>query len=227
MRFILRIITFLTIFALLISSCRFDPNIDPLVILDPTLKALGTVQPGGNPDDLLRAVPDGEETGLTSEEAMALCISGMYGDSDIGSCIAPGGETYYAWSSPDRVIEVDITNPWIVEFRTAALNRSAAWEAFVKTAEAEKKAIWTLGVELLLLASCPAGAFSASFGAVPVGVGLLMVCGADILFMAFGADDIANDAEKIVVKLNDFYQRGIEADYAWCRMEGKSDEQCR
>ena len=57
----------------------------------------------------------------------------------------------------------------------------------------------------------------------PLGGGCLL----SLTAFGYSADSIARDAEGFVDSLNNLYQHHIEAAYNFCRMEGKSDAECR
>jgi hypothetical protein len=52
-------------------------------------------------------------------------------------------------------------------------------------------------------------------------------CIGDAIALGATADKITRDAEDLVNSLNAFYQYQIDAAYNFCRMEGKTDAECK
>lgn len=221
--------------SLLLSACgeiEFTPDITPILPVTSAPKPFGQT-----PDPLLQTpevLPEptaiSQPLGLmTSEKALVLCDENEYfGDERVGSCLAPGGESYFVWLSPERVTEVNRNHEFLLAFRFSALNRK---EEMTNIEELVRKlpALGILFGELVGVGIVCGGAIvSAMTGAglvatAPLGGGCLL----SLTAFGYSADSIARDAEGIVVSLNSFYQYQNEAAYDFCRMEGKSDAECR
>lgn len=219
----------------MLSACgeiEFTPDITPL------LPVTSAPQPfGQTPDPLLQTPEVLREPEviplplslMTSEIALLLCDANEYfGDESVGSCLAPGGGSYFVWLSPERVIEVNRNHEFLLAFRFSALNRK---EEMAKIGELMRK---VPGVGLLIGELIGAGATCGStLVSILTGAGLVVTAplggGCLLSLTAFGysADGIARNAEDLVNSLNNFYQYHIEAAYNFCRMEGKSDAECR
>jgi hypothetical protein len=111
------------IFSILVSACGeidYTPHVTPMIL--GTLETPSIFQ---TPESLATEIPPKLLDLLTSDEAIDLCEEREYhGDETMGSCLAPGGDSYYVWISPEEVMEVDRTNEFLQAFRFAALNRS-------------------------------------------------------------------------------------------------------
>lgn len=120
------------------------------------------------------------------------------------------------------MIEVDHSNSFVLSFRTAAFDRTTAQSGMEDGVYDLGKGITLFGVEMIGLTSC-----GASFVPGPHEIITIPVCILDLIGIGFTSIDLANDAESAVNDLIDFYSRSIDAGYNFCRMEGKSDEECR
>jgi hypothetical protein len=100
-----------------LAGCRFEPSIPPLEVGTAPPQPFGAAVPGSaEPPAVLPETPPASPPvagGLprTSSEARALCGEDLlygdsYGDEDVGYCLAPGGDTYYVWLTPDQVFEI-------------------------------------------------------------------------------------------------------------------------
>jgi len=215
------------IFSLLFSACgeiNFTPDVTPLI-----LGTEGTQPDLQPPEGFSEDIPPGLFEQLTSEQAIELCEeSEYYGDETMGSCLAPGGDSYYVWISLEEVMEIDRANPFIQAFRFSALNRSdeiGEIQDFIRSwPNLPLFFLEIIGIGPL----CGGAVVSILTGAGIVVTGPLAGgCVADAFAIANTADKISRDAEDFVNSLNDFYKYQIETAYNFCRMEGKSDAQCK
>jgi hypothetical protein len=146
----------------------------------------------------------------------------------MGSCLAPGGSTYYVWISADEVMEVDRNDPFLQAFRFSALNRTdeiSDIQDLIRN--------WTnlavLGIEIAGLGPL----CGLAIGSIISGAGLVVSgplaggCIADAFAIVNTSDEITRDAEDLVNSINDYFQYQIEAAYNYCRMEGKNDAECK
>jgi len=211
----------------LLVACGFQPHIEPLVI--------GTVPPQpfqastsiqGTPPDLdqpFPTTPPPPTGSITSGAAIEFCAGlQFYGDEDVGTCLAPGGQTYYVWSDPSNVLEVSGDHPQLDAFRLAALQRLAAQTTFRSKLFDVTKKLAPFPIELAALASC-------GIAAVPNPGQLIAipVCLGDLIAIGFTSVAVTKDADASAKALIDFYLRNLDAGYSSCLMQGGTDAQCR
>ena len=212
-----------------LSACetQFEPQLTPLVI--PTVGPQpfqGDIETSGTQ---LPTVPAGTVTPaagfgeFTSSQAIELCQEIEYfGDERIGSCLAPGGETYFVWVSEDQVMEVSRDNDFLASFRTAAGLREGALNersqrAFSLAWKGPMLLVTTLGLSLCGMGAVPG----------PQQGPLLLACGIDVAGWLYSASQVPTDASAWVNSHIQVNQRAADAEYNFCRMEGNSDAACR
>ena len=163
-----------------------------------------------------------------SEDAIELCNrEEYYGDETMGSCLAPGGESCFVWISPDEVMEAAWDTEFLIPFRMAVLNRSDSLGALNETSLVWRDVVMILGEGVVIAPVCGGAIASGVSGAIPAAVTLGGLCALDGFAMWNSMDNITRDAEGLVGALNDFYFHQIDAARNYCRMEGKSDAECR
>jgi len=166
---------------------------------------------------------------LTSAGARQLCgDTEYYGDEDVGSCLAPGGESYYVWIAPDQVLLVARDDPYLQAFRFAALNVTEN-----QGTVDELLAKWPkLGLVVLegLAAGVTCGGAIAS-GATGIGLILAAVLATGCVgtFAAFlwTGVEITQDVQKLIESATAVGNFERDAQYNFCRMQGGSDAGCR
>lgn len=166
---------------------------------------------------------------MTSTEAIEACRDReYYGDETMGSCLAPGGDSYYVWISPEELMEVDRNNEYLQAFRFSALNRSNEIGEMRELIRSWPN-LPLFFIEIVGIGPLCGGAIvSIMSGAGIVATGPLAGgCVGDVIALGVTADKITRDAEELANSVNDFYIYQIEAVYNFCRMEGKPDEQCK
>ena len=152
----------------------------------------------------------------------------MTGDENVGACLAPGGDAYYVWITRDDVRLVDRSNPFLGSFRFSSLNRSINLETV-----SEKRKEWPK-VGLVLLDTLGVGvACGGTIGSALTGGGIpvSVILGGGCVYMAyrFSVDSvgISHYAETGVNAFIAFRQHELDATYEFCRMEGRSDADCK
>ena len=212
-----------------LSSCDigFEPQVTPLVI--PTVGPQPFQGDIETSETQLPTVPAGTVTPtagfgeFNSSQAIELCQEIEYfGDERIGSCLAPGGETYFVWISKDQVMEVSRDSDFLGAFRTAAGLREGALN------ERSQRTISLIG-EISLLGFTTVGLGLCVAGAIPgPQQGLLLLgCGIDVASWLYFASQVPTDAEAWVNSHIQSNQQTADAEYNYCRMEGNSDAACR
>ncbi len=165
---------------------------------------------------------------LSSEEAISLCGEREYfGDESMGSCLAPGGDSYFVWVGSNQVMLVDRSDPYLQAFRFAALNR-AAEQADVNEILGQWPELALLGLEVLAIGGTCGGAIASG----ATGIGLLWAgilaggcAGSFGAFLWTGAG-IARDAQDYVESVIAVGTHEKDANYNFCRMQGGSDANC-
>jgi len=116
------------------ASCEFEPDIEPLILPDAPAQGFQEFSPEQPeveelaPGDAAAAQSFG---GLTSEDAIEMCQEReFYGDAEVGTCLAPGGESYFVWADPDDVRVVERADPFLQAFQFSALNRAESENTF-------------------------------------------------------------------------------------------------
>jgi hypothetical protein len=197
------------IFSVMLTACevQFEPDVEPLII-------------GPTPDQQIPSeigTEGGAEPvpGLTSSDALDLCGESLsWGDQSLGMCLAPGGDTYFAWINEDNVIRVvaDASNLSQYIFQQAAQDRASS----IADIESQgRSVIYEAGGFLIaLVAAVPACATivgcAIDGAALLVTGGLLAESGSSIV----DSIDLGNAATK-------------KANYSYCTMIGGSDVDCR
>jgi len=166
---------------------------------------------------------------LTSAGARELCGDREdYGDENVGSCLAPGGEAYYVWIAPDQVLLVARDDPYIQAFRFAALNR-ADNQGAVDELLAQWPELGVLGVELFAAGTTCGGAIASG----STGVGLIVAaalatgCVGSVVAFIWTGIEIAQDVQQLVDSATAVGNLERDAQYNFCRMQGGSDAGCR
>lgn len=210
-----------------LAACSFQPHIEPLVIETVPPQPFGEFLPPVAGDTTpIPSLPPNHALpldGLTSSTAIELCGGLQYhGDENVGTCLAPGGNTYYVWSDPSNVLEVAADHPLLDAFRTAAVQRLAAQTKYRDKLFDVTKKLAPLPLELAGLVSCGVAAVPnpGQLIAVPV-------CLADLVAIGFTSVGVTRDADGAATALNDFYLLNLDAGYSYCRVQGGTDEQCR
>ena len=155
-------------------GCEFEPDIAPLEF--PTAPPQPFSQTSGDlsaseaevlPDEESRATTGFGD--LSSEEAIGLCGESEYfGDESMGTCLAPGGDSYFAWVGSGQVMLVDRNDPYVQAFRFATLHRAEA-QANVDNLASQWPELGLLGVEALAVGVTCGGAIASG----ATGIGLL------------------------------------------------------
>ncbi|HLC02503.1 MAG TPA: hypothetical protein VJK02_05660 [Anaerolineales bacterium] len=210
-----------------IAACSFQPHIEPLVIETVPPQPFGEFQPPLATDITPVPSPPPDRSlpldNLTSSRAIDLC-GGLqyYGDENVGTCLTPGGNTYYVWSDPSNVLEVAADYSQLDAFRTAAAQRLIAQTKFRDKLFDVMKKLAPLPLELAGLMSCGVAAVPnpGQLIAVPV-------CLADLVALGFTSVGVTRDADAAATALTDFYRLNLDAGYTYCRMQGGTDGQCR
>ena len=215
------VISALTAFSLMLTACevQFEPDIEPLVIEElPDQPFANEIAPGdSSPEALLSEEDTGAEplSEFSSSDALALCGAGLsWGDKTMGMCLAPGGDTYLAWTNEGNVIRVvaDATDISQAIFQQAARDRASAISEIKSQG---RSVIFEAGGFLVaLLAAVPACA--TIIGCALVGAALLVTGGL-----------LAGSGTSIVDNIDSGESATKQADYSYCRMVGGSDTDCR
>lgn len=214
-------ISLLTAFAILLTACeiQFEPDIVPLVIEEvPGQPFANEITPGDSPPE---ALPPAEEPAaeplseFSSSDALALCGTGLsWGDETMGMCLAPGGDTYFAWTNEGNVIRVvaDASDISQVIFQQATRDRASAISEIKSQG---RSVIFEAGGFLVaLLAAVPACA--TIIGCALDGAALLVTGGL-----------LAESGTSIVDNIDLGESATKRAGYSYCRMLGGSDAECR
>lgn len=210
------IVSSLLALSVLLSGCgevEFVPRVTPLVVeTAPPQVIRGTLAAtGAGPI----ATPAQEE--FDSSDALELCgRDARWGDVFTGMCLAPGGDAYYVWISPDEVaiVDADLTDPRLLGFFQAANGLQAAENRFLRGVGT---AWWRAALLGLSLVGLPA----ACIGGGPVGCVLdgALVIGSGGLVADLGAG-IADDVDS-------YMSNSRLAHYYFCLLQGGSDTPCR
>lgn len=221
--------------SLLLTACdvKFAPDVKPLVIeeagdqpfQDSSIDESESIE-GTEENDIKPIIGFG---GISSTDAIALCNEReFYGDNNVGSCLAPGGESYFVWTSPDNVIEVARDSPFYREFLAASQNRANELGDIESLARDWPKLALLFGEFVAAGGTCAGTAAGILSG---VGIWLALGLGGACAYSTFhffdDAVNITKDAEELVNSINDFGRFSADAEYNYCRMEGFSDGQCR
>lgn len=151
----------------------------------------------------------------------------FYGDAEVGTCLAPGGESYFVWVAPDDVRVVERADPFLQAFQFSALNRAESENTFFEMLQGW----WQIPLVLIEATTvgftCGGAVGSALTGAGLVATGPLAAgCVASGTALGYTADQITRDAQTLVDASTGFARHEAVARYYFCRMEGKSDEEC-
>ena len=211
----------------LLAGCdiQFASDIPPIPWPTPEGQPFGEVAPVGTAlpmAPLETSVPSLVIGELTSADAIELC-QGMeyFGNEDVGTCLTLGGESYYVWIEPGRVLEVARNNPYFSEFRTASSLRKSAIGARDDARRSLTKLL-LLPFEILGLAACGVAIVPG-----PQQLIAITVCAGDLIAIGFTADDLARDGEDLANAVIEEQNQFKDAAYNLCRMEGYSDAECR
>lgn len=221
-------------FLLNLSGCEFEPDLAPLEL--PTAPPQPFSQYSGEisvPEVEVLPAEQSQATAnfgdLTSADAISLCGGReSYGDENVGSCLAPGGDSYFVWIGPDQVILVDRSDPYLQAFRFAALNR-AAKRATVDELLGQWPELALLGLEGLATGVTCGGAIASG----ATGVGLLLAgalatgCVGSFGAFLWTGVEITRDVQELVESVIAVGTLEKDAAYNFCRMQGGSDAECR
>jgi len=214
-------VSMLVLFSFVAAACdvEFEPDIDPLIIEsagDQPFSDEFDAQAG--PIDALPEETPIEEDSLSefsSSDAMALCGTGLsWGDETMGLCLAPGGDTYFVWTSDENVIRViaDLTDVNQAIFLQAAKDRASALEEI----ESQKRSLLLEGI-----------VFGVSFiGLIPA-CATIVGCAIDAAVVLVSGGLLAESGNSIVTSIQSGESATKSADYSYCRMTGGADEGCR
>lgn len=210
------------IVSVLLSACEFEftPDVVPL--------ELGTAPP----ESFSERVSPQEQQGqppFTSADAIDACGgTEVTGDELMGSCLAPGGESYYIWISAEEVLLVSRDDPHIQAFRFAAVNR-AEEQGTVDEMLSKWPGLGVLALEFMAAGGTCGGALAS--GATGVGLvvsaALASGCVASVGGFLWTSVLIAGDAQDLVESAIDADRYRTDAAYNYCRMQGGSDAECR
>ncbi len=220
--------------SMLLSSCEvsFEPDIEPLVIEEAPGEAFANGEIDSESSlELESQVPVDPATFgvLDSSDAIAVCGEmELVGDSRSGSCLAPGGEAYYVWTDSDSVLLVARDDEHLLAFREAA-EKYASSLAEVEELVGKWPELVLFGAETLAAGLTCGGAVAAGATGVGLVVSALLASGCVGSLAAFGYTGvtITQDAQALVESVNDVNRYENDAAYNFCRMEGKSDADCR
>ncbi len=138
----------------------------------------------------------------------------------MGLCLAPGGESYYIWTAMDNVIEVARNNPYLTAFKGSVIDRKNE----ISARDAAIRGLWTVipvPFEMVGLTSC-----GVALSPGPQQLLAIPICIGDQVAIGFTAEAIVHDGENLANAVIAFYERSNDAEYNYCRMEGKSHEEC-
>ena len=214
-------VSILVLFSFVAAACdvEFEPDIDPLI-----LESAGD-QPFSNEldakDESMQAAleespVDGNSISeFSSSDAMALCGTGLsWGDETMGMCLAPGGVSYFVWTSEENVIRVvaDLTDVNQAIFLQAAKDRASALEEI----ESQRRSLVLEGI-----------VFGVSFiGLIPA-CATIVGCAIDAAVVLVSGGLLAESGNSIVTSIQSGESATKSADYSYCRMTGGTDEGCR
>lgn len=223
----LLIVPSLTAFlGVLLGGCRFEPDIPPLILPTAPSQPFQGFDPDESEPPLASAqspTPAQEKKDPISARAIELCGGRDFdGDEQVGSCLAPGGETYYVWIDPATAIEVNRNDAHLASFRFAAIQRKNALVKMEDKGIRLLKGIGLLPFEILGLAVCGPAVAPGPHQLIAV-----PTCLGDLVAIGFTSEGIARNAEDTVKSIISFYGHSIDAGYNFCRMEGFSDAECR
>lgn len=214
-----------------VASCKFEPDIEPLILPDAPPQALQEFSPEQPQVQELapeEAAPPASFGDLNSEDAIELCQEReFYGDAEVGTCLAPGGESYFVWVTADDVRVVNRGDPFLQAFQFSALNRAANEDIYF-----DKLQKWWQ-IPLLVIEGLTVGVTcGGAIGTALTGAGLVVTgplaggCVASGTAFGYTADQITRDAQALVDAVSGFSRHEADARYNFCRMEGHSDEEC-
>jgi len=130
---------------------------------------------------------------MSSRDAIEICEEDEYfGDEDVGSCLKPGGESYYVWIAPDNVRLVDRNNIYLHSFRLVALNRKAKLNKFVNLVHKWPE-LFLLMIEVFAVGGTCGGAIASGItgAGLPATLVLAGGCIASTGALGYTADGIA------------------------------------
>ncbi len=214
-------VSILVLFSFVATACdvQFEPDIDPLVIESagdqPFSDELGA--PADSMQSPLEetAVEEDPFSEFSSSDAMALCGAELsWGDEIMGMCLAPGGDSYFVWTSDDNVIRVtaDPTDVNQTIFLQAAKDRVSA----VEEIDSQKRSLVLEGI-----------VFGVSFiGLIPA-CATIIGCAIDAAVVLGSGGLLAESGDSIVNSIKSGESATKSADYSYCMMTGGTDEDCR
>ena len=198
-------------------GCEFEPDIDPLILPDaPPQPFQESLDQGGE-------IADGDEetggggaiglSGFNSAQAMAQCGEQLeWGDEELGICDVPGSDTFYVWTSPDEVLEVEAGNPYLLNFQLAAEARISAADGFKENGIEVGIGLAGFTIELFLLGpACATG----------------ILCALDAAALTFTGAAIANSADSGVKNYKKFIDSTQNAGFYSCLIQGTHENLCR
>ena len=213
-------------------GCKFEPDIEPLILPDAPQQPFQEFAPDEgqvqevSPEGITPARSIGD---MSSRDAIEICEEDEYfGDENVGSCLSPGGESYYAWITPDNMRLVDRNDPYLHSFRFVALNRKAKLDK-INDIVHKWPELFLLMVEVFAAGGTCGGAIASGVtgAGLPATLVLAGGCIASTGALGYTADGITRDAEDLVESIISFFSLESDAQYNFCRMEGYPDEECR
>ena len=198
---------------------QFTPDVELLIIEEaPDQLLADEIRPV---DPSLEGFPQEPNSGpelvseFSSSDALALCGDGLsWGDESMGMCLAPGGDTYFAWTNEGNVIRVvaDATDISQGIFQQAVRDRASALGEINRQG---RSVIYEAGGFMIaLLAAVPACA--TIVGCAIAGAALVVTGGL-----------LADSGSSIVDNIGLGDSATKRADYGYCRMVGGLDAECR
>ena len=214
-------VSILVLFSFVAAACdfQFEPDIDPLILESagdqPFSDELGSQADSMQPP--LEETPAEEDpfSEFSSSDAMALCGAGLsWGDETMGMCLAPGGDSYFVWTSDDNVIRVtaDATDVNQAIFLQAAKDLVSA----VEEIDSQKRSLFIEGI-----------VFGVSFFGLIPACATILGCAIDAAVVLGSGGLLAESGNSIVTSIRSGESATKSADYSYCRMTGGTDEDCR
>jgi len=207
--------------SLLLTACdvEFAPDIEPLILEEaPDQPFTGEFGPQESSPEELEQEPaiDAEPVNeFTPTDALAQCGSGLsWGDETMGMCLAPGGDSYFAWTEEGNVIRIlaDASDINQAIFQQAARDRNSA----IEEVKGQSRSVIFEGIALGL-----------SVAALIPACATIFWCAIDIAAISVSAGMLADSGDSIVNGLESGESARRRGEYAYCRMTGGSDPQCR
>jgi len=214
-------VAILILFSIVAAACevQFEPDIDPLVLDSagdqPFLDELNAQTESIQAPLEETLVEEDSFSEFSSSDAIALCGTGLsWGDETLGMCLAPGGDSYFVWTSEGNVIRVtaDPNDVNQAIFLQAAKDRVSA----VEEIDRQKRSLLFEGM-----------VFGVSFVGLIPACFTIVVCAIDGAVVLGSGGLLAESGNSIVTSIRSGESATQSADYSYCRMTGGTDEDCR